>query len=63
VRSPSTFRQRDLTAAVKAARKAGLEVGRVEIAKDGRISVVVGKAELLSEPSAENPWDEVLNGH
>ena len=61
MRSPSTFRQRDLTAAVKAARKAGLEVGRVEIAKDGRISVVVGKAEVSD--TAVNPWDEVINGH
>ena len=43
-RSPVTFRQRDVKAAVKAAVAAGVEVARVEIDTDGKIIVVMGKA-------------------
>lgn len=40
-RGPATFRQRDLTAAVKAVKAAGCDVGRVEIdAASGRIIIV-----------------------
>jgi hypothetical protein len=39
-RSPGTFRQTDLTRAIKAARNAGVGVTRVEIAKDGKIIIV-----------------------
>jgi hypothetical protein len=42
-RAPSTFRQRDVTAAVKAMVAAGLPVARAEIDKDGKIVVVTGK--------------------
>ena len=42
-RAPCTFRQRDLTAAVKAVVAAGCEVARVEVDKDGKIVVVTGK--------------------
>lgn len=44
-RGPSTFRQRDLTAAVKAVVAAGIEVARVEVGKDGKITIITGKAE------------------
>lgn len=44
-RGPSTFRQRDVTAAVKAITAAGIEVARVEIGKDGKIVVFTGKPE------------------
>ena len=56
-RAPATFRQSDITKAIRAARKAGVENVRVEIAKDGRI-VIVTAAD--SEPKAEaNEWDRV----
>jgi len=35
-RAPATFRQSDITKAIRAARKAGVENVRVEIAKDGK---------------------------
>jgi hypothetical protein len=58
-RGPATFRQRDLTAAVKAMRAAGCEVARVEIGKDGKIVVVTGKgADEIPEPDSDtNEWD------
>jgi hypothetical protein len=41
-RGCSTFRQRDVTAAIKAAGAAGLLVARVEIDKSGKIVIVTG---------------------
>jgi hypothetical protein len=41
-RAPTTFRQRDVTAAIKAASAAGLLVARVEIDKSGKIVIVTG---------------------
>jgi hypothetical protein len=43
-KSNCTFRQRDLTAAVKAVAKAGIEVARVEIGRDGKIVLVTAAA-------------------
>ena len=44
-RGLSTFRQRDVTRALKATVAAGIEVSRIEIDKDGKIIVIVGKPE------------------
>lgn len=49
-RGNCTFKQRDLTAAVKAVVKAGVEIARVEIDRAGKIVVVTGKA---AEPANE----------
>lgn len=50
-RRPSNFRQRDLTAAVKAVVAAGCEVARAEIDLTTRkIVVVIGKAPSLTRP-------------
>jgi 4-hydroxy-3-methylbut-2-en-1-yl diphosphate synthase IspG/GcpE len=50
-----TFRARDVCEAVKAVRKAGCDVVRVEVDKDGKIVVITnGKAEELNQP---NEWD------
>lgn len=42
-RAPSTFRQADVTRAVKAVVAAGVDVGRIEIDKSGKIVIVTGK--------------------
>ena len=55
-RGPCTFRQRDLMAAVKAVTKAGCEVARVEVGKDGKIVVVTGKTEAPAAGDT-NEWD------
>jgi hypothetical protein len=58
-RVPSTFRQRDVTAAVKAVVAAGVEVARVEVDKTGRIVIVAGKlGESMS--SDESSWDKAI---
>jgi hypothetical protein len=41
-RAPSTFRQTDVTRAVKAVRAAGVEVSKVEIGPDGTITIRTG---------------------
>jgi hypothetical protein len=53
-RAPSTFRQQDVTRAVKAVRCAGVDIVRVEIARDGRIIIVAAEA---AQTRGENEWD------
>jgi hypothetical protein len=61
-RGQQTFKQRDVTKALKATVKAGIAVGRVEIDKDGKIVIV--PARPMDTESAEKPgkneWDGVL---
>jgi hypothetical protein len=54
-RAPSTFRQQDVTRAVKAVAAAGVDIARVEIGRDGRIVVVV-------QPSATSQPDYLDRG-
>jgi hypothetical protein len=53
-RTPSTFRQADVTRVVKAARAAAVDVARIEIAKDGRIVIVTGKAPAQDSTPLDN---------
>jgi hypothetical protein len=45
-RGPYSFKQRDMTRAVKAVVAAGLAVARVEVDKDGKIVIVPGTRNL-----------------
>lgn len=57
-RGNCTFRQSDVTKAVKAVVAAGLEVARVEVDKDGRIVVVAGSpAHDDGDAVHKNEWD------
>ena len=58
-RGPSTFRQRDVTAAVKAVEAAGHKIARVGIGRDGRIIVFPARTDE-DHPASANEWDEVL---
>jgi hypothetical protein len=55
-RGPTTFRQRDVAAAIRAAKAAGLDVARVEVDKAGKIVVVTAKGVGATEASP-NEWD------
>jgi hypothetical protein len=56
-RGPQTFRQRDLTKAVKGVTAAGMSVAKVEVDKAGKIVVVVGEPDKTKEPE-RNEWDQ-----
>jgi len=43
-RAPSTFRQRDVTKAVRAVTDAGVSIARVEIDKTGKITIIAANA-------------------
>jgi hypothetical protein len=59
-----TFRQRDVTAAIKAVERAGHSVARVSISKEGSIIVELAPpaaSETAPDPEHDpNPWDEVF---
>jgi hypothetical protein len=59
MRRPCTFKKTDVTRATKAVLAAGLDIARVEIAKDGAIIVVPGKPDQSADRGSEdrNEWD------
>jgi hypothetical protein len=42
-RGAHSFKQRDVTRAINAAKAAGIAIGRVEVDKDGKITIVAGQ--------------------
>jgi hypothetical protein len=53
---PATFKETDLTRALRAARKAGADVERVEVGRDGRIVLVLKNGDKVSATSGTNEW-------
>jgi hypothetical protein len=64
-RAPSTFRQQDVTRAIKAAAAAGVDIARIEIDKAGKIVIIAATGAGPKEDAAKNinsnPWDSVLS--
>ena len=58
-RAPSTFRQQDVTKAVKAVAAAGVHIARVEIDRDGRIVIIASNGKLEPDRREENEWDRL----
>jgi hypothetical protein len=54
-----TFKLSDLTRALVAAKKAGVDVRRIRITQDGSIEIDTGKCE--DQTTIENPWDGLLS--
>lgn len=55
-----TFRQRDLTAAIKAVKAAGDRIARIEIDRGGKI-VVIPAGEAQAADAGENEWDKAYS--
>ena len=58
-RGPCTFRQRDVTRAIKSLQAAGCRVARVEFAKDKFIVLIGDEQEQPARDGVENEWDSV----
>ena len=59
-RAPSTFRQQDVTRAVKAVAAAGVGIARVEIDKAGTIRIITQSSEQNGQGREEvNEWDSI----
>ena len=59
-RAPSTFRQQDVTRAVKAVTAAGVHIARVEIDKTGKIIIITADATDRPDETTEvNEWDRI----
>ena len=56
-RAPSTFRQQDVTRAIKAVAAAGVSIARVEIDKAGKIVIVT--ASDARPDDGGNEWDHI----
>jgi hypothetical protein len=61
-RGPCRFKQRDVARAFKAAKAAGVEVARVDLAPDGTISVIPADRQNPQNRQipSNNEWDDVL---
>jgi hypothetical protein len=57
-RGRRTFRQKDVTRALRAAAAAGIEVQRIEI-ETGKITVVTGKPKEQIDEGRSNEWDNI----
>jgi hypothetical protein len=55
-RRPSTFRQSDLTRAIKALKAAGEQIVGVQFDSSGKPIIITGKGDTATP----NPWDEVV---
>jgi hypothetical protein len=59
-RAPSTFRQQDVTRAVKAVAAAGVDIARIEIDKAGKIVIVASTGPAPGEDGGEgSEWDRI----
>ena len=59
-RGPCTFRQGDVTRALKGAVKAGIDVQRIEIDRTGKIVIAPGKPDGHPVGSTTS-WEEALS--
>lgn len=55
-RGKLSFKQRDVTRAIKGAAAAGVDIGSVQIDRDGKIVIVPASQVSIQEP---NEWDQL----
>jgi hypothetical protein len=59
-RASSTFRQQDVTRALKAVTAAGVDIARIEIDKAGKIVIVTTNEESQGGPAVQDDLDREL---
>jgi hypothetical protein len=59
---PCTFKEADLIRALRAAKKAGVDITRAEVARDGRIVLVLNRGGEALPDSERNEWDNDDHG-
>ena len=61
-RGPATFKQSDLTRALKGTKAAGVDVSRIKIAKDGSIEIDTSPATSAKpdEDEGATNWDAAI---
>lgn len=60
-RAACTFKESDVTRALRAAKKAGVNV-QIKIERDGSMTLTPVKVVELSGTNEINEWDEIYNG-
>jgi hypothetical protein len=58
-RGPATFKQTDLTRALRAAQRAGFEVGSFEIDRAGKIVVHTSHSQKTNEVDGPDDWNKI----
>jgi hypothetical protein len=58
-----TFRKNDIKRSVAAARASGLDIKRIEIGKDGKLSLFVGEQTANGEPAHTDELDQWMEKH
>jgi hypothetical protein len=56
-RAPCTFRQGDVTRAIRAVEAAGQKIRKVEVDKDGKVVIVILDDDDAAIDSETNEWD------
>ena len=59
-RAACTFRATDVTRAIKAVEAAGKKIRKVEVGKDGKVTIEIGEPDTASGRHG-NEWDDVLD--
>ena len=58
VRAPCTFRERDLTRAIRAVEAAGQKIRKIEVDRDGNLVIVIAQEDDDAAVDSErNEWD------
>jgi hypothetical protein len=63
-RAPCTFRQGDVTRAIRAVEAAGQKIRKVEVDKDGKVIIVIAQDDDDAAVDSErNEWDAEYGAH
>lgn len=57
--APATFKQSDVKRAVAGAMAAGMKVGRIDIAPDGKISIIPESPAANDDDAGKGEWDDI----